>query len=243
MKKIVSLSVVLAVFSLAVAKADVIADWTFQTAASTNNIIGAGKTPGATQSGVLADFGTGTASANHASSAAAWSIPAGNGSANSWSVNTWAVGDYFQFSVSTLDFQNITLSYDQVSSATGPGQFNLQYSTDGSTFIPFGSQYNVLVNSSPNAWSAGTPILTTSFSDDLSSITVLNNASTVYFRILDATTLSASQANGGSSAPAAAGTDRIDNFLVSATPVPEPSTLALAAFGGVAGLIAIRKRR
>src|ERR1039458_7088008 len=109
MKKIVSLSVVLAVFSLAVAKADVIADWTFQTAASTNNIIGAGKTPGATQSGVLADFGTGTASANHASSAAAWSIPAGNGSANSWSVNTWAVGDYFQFSVSTLDFQNITL--------------------------------------------------------------------------------------------------------------------------------------
>jgi hypothetical protein len=241
-------TVILSLFSFATLLAvqtingQTIADWTFETSQPGVITLPAAPGAGVAFTSFSPEVGSGTATALHAG-AATYSSPAGNGSARSFSVNTWAVGDFFQFQVSTLTYSGISVSYDQTSSSSGPGQFNLQYSTDGSTFTTFGSQYNVLVNAAPNTWSAGTPVLTTSFSANLSSITALNNAPTVYFRILDATALSASQANGGSTVPSAAGTDRIDNFLVSATPVPEPSTLALAAFGGVAALIAIRKRR
>jgi hypothetical protein len=236
MKKIASLSVVLAVFSFTAAKADVIADWTFQSSASTNNIIGAGKTPGTTQSGILADTGIGTASASHASASTAWSIPSGNGSTNSWSANNWTIGDYYQFSVSTLGFSDITLSYDQTGSATGPGSFSLQYSTDGSTFTPIGGNYSLIVSS----WTPATYQSSFTFSHDLSAITALVNAPSVYFRIVDQAPTTAGAINGGN--VGTGGTDRVDNFLVSASPVPEPSSLALGLFGGFALLAALRRK-
>jgi hypothetical protein len=221
-------------------KADVLANWTFQTAASTNNIIGAGLTPGATQSGVLADIGTGTASASHATAATAWSIPSGNGSSNSWSANNWTLGDYYQFSVSSAGFQNITVSYDQVGSATGPGHFDFEYSTDGSSFTPVGSIYNLV--SSPS-WNPNTAsgAAAESFSYDLSLILALNNLPAVYFRIIDQSATTGGAINLGN--VGTAGTDRVDNFIVNATPLPEPSTIALAALGGLAGLFGWRRKR
>jgi hypothetical protein len=206
-------------------KADLIADWTFQTSASTNNIIGAGLTPSATQSGVLADIGTGTANASHASAASAWSIPSGNGSLNSWSANTWAVNDYFQFNLSTAGYTGISVSFDQYRSSTGPTNWTFQYSIDGSSFTTF-SGYSI-TNSPSISPVTYNPAFTYSF--DLSAISALDNNSTVAFRLVAA------------SAPSGApGTSRVDNFSVSS--VPEPSTLALAAFGGLAALIAFRKR-
>jgi hypothetical protein len=209
--------------------AQVIADWTFETSVPN------------TSGPYSPEIGVGSATGSH-SGAAVFSSPAGNGSLHSYSANTWAIGDYYQFQVSTLGLSGISVSYDQISSSTGPGQFTFQYSTDGSIFSSFGLQYNVLVNSSPNNWSTSTPISGSSYSFNLISITALDNASTVYFRVIQTSTLSASQANGGATAPAAGGTDRIDNFIVSATPVPEPTTLALVAFGGMSALLAFRKR-
>jgi len=235
MKKYVILTAVLAAVSFVSAKADIIADWTFQSSVSTNNIVGAGKTPGATQSGVLADIGTGTASASHASASTAWSIPSGNGSTNSWSANNWAVGDYFQFEVSTLGFTGITLSYDQTGSATGPGSFSLQYSTDGSTFTPSGGNYSLSVST----WTPGTYQSSFTFSYDLSAITALDNAPSVYFRIVDQAPTTGGAINGGN--VGTAGTDRVDNFTVGT--VPEPSSLALGLVGGFAWLAALRRRR
>jgi hypothetical protein len=221
------------------AKADVIADWTFQTSASTNNIIGAGLITGPTQSGVLADIGTGTASASHATAATAWSSPSGNGSSNSWSANNWTLGDYYQFSASSAGFQNITISYDQVGSATGPGHFDFEYSTDGSTFTPVGSVYNLV---SAPSWNPNTAsgAATESFSYDLSLITALNNVSAVYFRIVDQSATTAGAINGGN--VGTGGTGRVDNFIVNATLVPEPSTIALAALGGLACLFGLRRK-
>jgi hypothetical protein len=207
MKTFVVLTAAVAAASLVSARADILADWTFETLPSTNSIIGTGDSPAATQSGVGADIGLGTASASHASSASAWSIPAGNGSSHSWSVNTWAVGDYFQFEVNTIGFQEISVSYDQISSSTGPGIFKFGYSTDGVNFT-YGSDYTVLVNASPNTWSAGTPISSSTFTEDLSGITALNGEAAVFFRVVDDATTSASQANGGSTAPGTSGTDR-----------------------------------
>jgi hypothetical protein len=236
-KTVIILSGVLTVFATQVSFADVLADWTFETTASTNNIIGAGLTLAATQSGVLADIGTGTASASH-SLTSVWSIPAGNGSGHSWSVNSNSIGDYLQFSVSSAGFQNITVSYDQNGSATGPKTYGFWYSTDGTSFTQVGTDYALTAGIT---WSAGTPNQPTQESFDLSSILSLNNASTIYFRIVNDSPATGGAINGGNIG--GAGSDRVDNFLVSAVAVPEPSSLALASLGGAACLLAFRRRK
>ncbi len=239
MKKIVSLAAAVAAVSLTSAKADILADWTFETIASTNNIIGAGLSPAATQSGVLADFGLGTASASHAASASAWSVPAGNGSAHSWSGNNWAIGDYYEFDFSTVGFTGIQISFDQTSSGTGPGVFGLFYSVNGGGYAQIGANYNILANASPNpVWNSTTASSLYTFTPSLVSLGgALDNATTVSFRLIDASTTSAAGGTVGTG-----GTDRVDNFVVSASPVPEPTTVALGILGGLTCLIALRRR-
>ena len=139
-----------------------------------------------------------------------YSTPAGNGSAHSFSSTAWSVGDYYQFQVSTLGAPNVALNWDQTSSNTGPGNFILQYSTNGTTFTAFGSQYTVLANNTPNPlWSATTNHPEFNFTLDLSSITAINNQPNVYFRLVDNSTNSAA---GGT--VASGGTGRVDNFTV-----------------------------
>jgi len=226
MKSLFTLAVP-AVVLLAVAaavQADVIAGWTFETSF-------AAITGSSTDlTGLSPETGAGTASSHHAT-ASTFSSPAGNGSAKSFSSNTWAVGDYYQFQVATTALQGIAISWDQTSSNTGPRDFTLQYSTDGSSFSDFAS-YSVLANGAPNTpWSA-TSARNAAFtlSYDLSAITGLDNQATVYFRLADNSTVSA---NAG--VVAAGGTDRVDNVTVST--VPEPLTASLLLVGGLMGLI------
>jgi len=201
-----------------------IADWTFETSAPT------------TAGPFSPEIGSGSASGSHAGTTT-YSSPAGNGSAHSFSSTAWAVGDYYQFQVSTHGNSGIALSWDQTSSNTGPRDYLLKYSTDGVNFTAFGSGYSVLANASPNTpWSSsGMPNTAYSFSQDLSSITALNNQDTVYFRLVDNSTTSA---NGG--AVASAGTDRVDNFIVSA--VPEPAHWGLGAAVGLLGLSFLQRK-
>lgn len=222
-KRFLTSAIALAALSLANSQAANIAQWTFETSIPTTTgpfspEVGSG-------SGSLINIG---ATANTISS------PAGNGSAHSFSSNGWDVGDYFQFSVSTVGFSGIGISFDQTGSNTGPRDFSVAYSLDGTTFTPIGS-YAITFAS----WSAVTPNPISSHTYDLSAITALDNASVVYFAVTDTSTVSI---NGGT--VAAAGTDRLDNFTVfSPVPVPEPSTIALAGIGGVAALFALRRRR
>ena len=162
------------------------------------------------------EVGTGSASGSHTSGSVVYSSPAGNGSAKSFSSNYWSVGDYYQFSTSTLGWVNLSLSWDQTSSSTGPRDFKLAYSTDGTSFTDFAS-YSVPNNASPNAWSStGQPVAAARFSQDLSSITALNNQATVWFRLIDNGTTSAN----GTGTVAPTGTDRVDNFSVAGLPLP-----------------------
>jgi hypothetical protein len=207
-----------------------IAQWTFETSQPTS----AGPFAPEVGSGSASAVGLGTISS-----------PAGNGSAHSFSGNGWNVGDYFQFQLSTIGYQNILLSLDQTSSSTGPGAFGLLWSTDGSTFSQLGivgADYTVLVNGSPNtAWSSsGSPNLAFRFNYNLSSITALNNASTVYFQMVDMASTNPTNGAVGTS-----GTDRIDNFTVTGDQIPAnvPDSIpSLAGLGCVFGLLAVLRR-
>jgi len=204
--------------------ASTLADWTFET------------TTPASAGPFAPEIGSGAARGSHAG-AAVYSSPAGNGSSHSFSSTLWAVGDYYQFQVSTVGFSDLNISWDQTSSNTGPRDFKLLYSVDGATFTQF-TTYSVLANASPNnVWSSGTPHPEFGFSYDLSSLPVLDNQSAVYFRLQDVDTVSA---NGGT--VGTAGTDRVDNFIVTADVIPEPSAYAFAAGLGCLACALWRRR-
>ncbi len=189
-----------------------IADWTFETTVPT------------TAGPYSPEVGSGTATGFHASAAAVYSSPSGNGSSHSYSSNVWTVGDYYQFRVSTLGVGGINISYDQTSSNTGPGFYLLEYSTNGSNFTPYGSQYQVLANASPNTpWNATTYNPAYTFTVNLSSVPALNNTQSVYFRLVDNSTL---EAANYTSTVGTGGTDRVDNVTItgSALAIWQPSS-------------------
>jgi hypothetical protein len=210
----------------------ILAEWTFEGNAPpdlSNSTIGPSVSPPNT--------GTGTLNGVHASAATDWTTPAGNGSVDSYSVNTWAVGDYFQFSTSSVGSDRVKLSFDSTGSGTGPTDFKVQYSVDGSTFIDTGSTYKVLLNGGPApAWSSGgsrAPEYTSSF--DFSSIPALGNDASIFFRLVNTTTVSI-----GGGVVATGGTSRIDNVQVLG--VPEPASVALLALAGLACVGVARRR-
>jgi hypothetical protein len=169
---------------------------------------------------IASEIGNGTASGFHSGfGTPTFSSPAGNGSAHSFSANGWTnnPGDFFQFAVSTLAFQGISISWDQIGSATGPKNFNVFYSTDGITFTQFGSTYNVTAAT----WASGSTNLTTTFNFDLSSVAALNNSPVVYFRLVDASTVPISSGT----AVGSAGTSRIDNFAIVAAGGTGPAVI------------------
>jgi hypothetical protein len=211
--------IVAAALSATGAYASNLATWTFETSIPGVVTLPAAPGAGVYLTNITAEVGTGTAAGFHAG-VTLYSSPAGNGSAHSMSSTNWVVGDFYQFAVSTLSAQNIQVSYDQTSSGTGPGQFYLAYSTDGVNFtVALARTNSVQANASPNpTWNGTTssPIYTTNY--DLGAISGINNQPVVYFRVVDASTVSA---NGGT--VAGGGTSRIDNFSVNGSTGTPPA--------------------
>ncbi len=181
-----------------------IVKWTFEGIATSNT----GISPVLTTGSINADAGSQTSGSSflavHAIPLTSWTTATGNGSTKSLNSNTWSVGDYYQFASSLSGFQNIKLSYDQTGSNTGPKDFKLQYSTDGITYNDFGTSYSITNDS----WTTTTHKSISTQNYDLSSVSTLNNASSVYFRIVCTSTAAIS----GTFSVAGAG--RIDNFTI-----------------------------
>ncbi len=201
--------------SMANAAPITLAKWTFETSVPA-------ATDSATISGIVAEEGSGTAGGVHASATTDYSNPVGNGSSESFSSNEWAIGDYYQFQTDTLGQGGVKLSWAQTRSSTGPSDFDLQWSTDGTTFNTAMS-YTVGTTS----FSSVTFKPEVVFNADLSTIGALNNQSNVYFRL---TATSAPTSSGG--------TNRVDDFSIT---VPEPASIALVLLAG-ASFFAICRR-
>ena len=188
------------------ARAAVIANWGFELVTPPTVEVTAGQ---ASQGPFAPDEGSGAASGVHAAPAR-WSTPNGNGSPTSWNSTVWAAGDYYQFEVSTAGLEDITIAWDQTRSSNGPATWDLQYATStAGPFTTFVDDYVV-----PQAtWDATLANSTTKFFADLGAISSLDDGTAV-FRLVAQT---AGVNTGGQS--------RVDNIIVSGTPVPEPTTV------------------
>ena len=156
--------------------------------------------------------GTGTLTAVHSVATTVWSSPSGNGSSNALSANNWTLGDYFQFQSSSLAFSNVSLTWAQTRSGTGPTNWSLRYSTDGVSFTTF-TNYSV----ANTTWNATNASPASVFTVSLATVTALNNQANVYFRLVSEQT------------PAATGTARIDDVTITAIPVATGPTIYAAA--------------
>ncbi len=196
-----------------------LAKWTFETL--TLSTVNTNPVPTGWCTNIAPEIGSGSASGFHLRAATAvYSTPAGNGSTKSLSANNWTnnpTSDFYQFVVATTGYGSISVSYDQVGSATGPRDFSLQYSTDGINFTSF-TNYSL----GSTSWSAGTAVTNTTILADLSSVTALNNLSAVYFRVACVST----NAINNTGPIQSGGTDRIDNFAVLGT-VPGPAVITV----------------
>ena len=206
------------VLSSAATQAAVLSSWSFEAPSTPADLSNSATGPTVTNDGGV---NAGSLVGVHASTATDWTTPVGNGSVDSYSVNDWAIGDYFQFTTNSLGFDDIAVAVDHTSSPTGPRDFSLQYSTDGTTYTPF-ADYSVLANTAPDNWNSGTRLPIHTYTFDLSSVSALDNQAILSFRLAMRTTVSA---NG--TTVAAGGTSRVDNVTV----LPEPSSLACVALG------------
>src|ERR1044072_4442238 len=130
-------------------------------------------------------------------------------------------GRNITFNVSTLGFSDIIVSFATQGTSTGFNSNQFQYSIDGSTFVNFCAPFT------PATAFGSVPLV---FS--LASIAGLNDNPNAAFRIVF---------NGATSST---GTNRLDNFVVEATPsgIPEP-TSAILLLTGLSSLYGVRKRK
>ena len=182
-------------------------------------------------SDLLADFGGGTLTSDFnvanilfaagttnnvrqgAPAGQALSLQGGTGTANN--------GRNITFSVSTLGFANIIISFATQGTSTGFNSNQFQYSLDGLSWINFGSPFTP-----PTAFGS-TPVVF-----NLSAIPGLNDNPNAAFRIIF---------NGSTTST---GNNRLDNLVVdgTSTTIPEPTT-ALLLLTGLTGILGLKRKR
>jgi hypothetical protein len=150
--------------------------------------------------------------------------PAGANPGGSLSfIGTQSNGSSIVWSVPTTGFKSINVSWAQRGTATGFQSRKFEYSTNGGvSYTDFGA-----FSGSAGALSATYALV----SLDLSGVAALNSNPLVKFR------LTYDGATGST------GNNRIDNFYVQGTAVPEPASLALLGLGAIGCVGLIRRKK
>jgi hypothetical protein len=198
-----------------------IADWTFETSKPN----GYGTTIGGINAEEGVNMSTSVASGYHASSKANWNTSTGDGSATAFSSDHWSNGDYYQFKSSTLGYNNIIVTFEARGSDSGPKNFKLAYSTDGSSFTDVGT-YS-LINDS---WSSTVFHSASAYTFNLVTTVGVDDDATIYFRLIDTSATADGSINGGY--VGTSGTSVVDDFEISGmtiVPVPEPAAWGAAS--------------
>ncbi len=223
------LPVALVTFCAFPASATLIAGWSMTTAVPAGSV-GTSFGYGAADQGASAL--NSHLSSVHASDAAVYSSPVGNGSQYSLSSNNWTAGDYYEVSIDlTSGWSELWVSWDQTRSSTGPASFELQRSIDGgafTTFLPYAVQQAGASGSGTTTWNA------TTYQSQFTILPTMYFAweahDSIVLRFVATATASAT------------GTNRIDNIMVHGTSVPAPGALVLLSVAGLARPSARRRR-
>jgi len=228
--------------SITAANAVLVAEWNFD-GTYADAFWGAGSSFTGTSFGnYLAEVGAGTMFGirTNTQTNVTWTRPAGNGTRTSASgIGLSANDTYWEFNVSTINLKDLLISYDQVSSNTGPRNWKLQYKVGAGSYVDVAS-YNIGYNSAGAtlSWASSAVRTESQLNFNLSSIAALNNKASVFLRVLIAGT---QQYNPTATAAfGTAGSTRIDSIKINATAVPEPESVLILAAG--AAIAATRKR-
>jgi hypothetical protein len=215
------------------AAAGTITQWNF-------NSVPPDPSPGAgTGTGTLTpSIGSGTIS-TFGGTTATFATAAGNGDStdpattddSGWNISTFAAQGAgnktrgLEFSVSTLGFENIVISFDQRNSNTAARTTVVQYSTDGLNFTDAAT----FTTTTAELWFDNRTV-------DLSAITAVDNLATLTVRVVAAfTNASAYAATNSANTYAANGTWRFDMLTVSGDAIP-PVTIVPLPPAALAGL-------
>lgn len=125
---------------------------------------------------------------------------------NGYGGSAWVIGDYIQILAPTNGYNINTLKLSIRSSNTGPAKLDVQYSSTGitGTFVTIGQ----IQSTNASTCTSGTI--------DFSAITALNNNANVVIRLV-AGNYGEADGNPNTGNPAAAGTLRIDDVVISGT--------------------------
>ncbi len=126
-------------------------------------------------------------------------------------------GGWVQCAIDMTGYENLMVSFATRGTSTGHRSGQLSYSIDGTSFTNFDV-----------TWDGGSSTSFFAVTRDLSSVSTIDNDSSVFIRLtLDGAT-------------GASGNNRLDNIQFNASLVPAPGALALLGLGG---LVATRRRR
>lgn len=201
MNRVLLLIVISAVIAGSLYSQVTLASWDFQNSTKISSITDYAtfnSNPYTADNGISGNINVATIKASVASSSTlAW----GGTSPNSLpSLNTWDSGantKYWYVQFSTYGYDSITLSSKQQSSSTGPKEFKVQYSTDGSTWTDTGNSVAVANN------------LTSGVLTNESLPIGCVNQSTLYLRWIMTSNVSV-----GGGVVSNGGTSRIDDVIV-----------------------------
>jgi hypothetical protein len=282
LQKFLSVAGALALLSQTNSQAQVtIADWTFETNAiavnnspspttgsGTASALGMGIYPtpndGTNTDDVLQGVTGDTGANGVADLSQIWRIRAqGSPAANGWSSLAPIGTQGAQFTVSTLGYSNVTVSFDWYATTQGEANMQLQYTADGSTWNNVkptlgGSDAGlVLSNNTTSANTVNGWFVSDSISNGVAgagqdwftgltaTITDPSAANDTNFaiRIVNASTGADDVSTKGTALNNNSGNWRLDNVdITGLAAVPEPSTVAMVGLGLV-GMLAFRRRR